>query len=349
MTKFATRFILSSCIISCMTAGLTAAPGFITVDIPGAGATFITGINDNGDVTGGFYYAPNAYHGFLRTADGTITIFDLIAPDPNGETQTSPTGINNADVITGNIFGTQGCAGGVQCYQGFVRAADGSGTIFSVLANTFPAGINAIGETAGASDDANYDVTTGFVRDSSGTLTTLGPLTLGISGINDNGDTTGQMVQGAHNQVVGFLRTASGTVTTFVARAGSITAPAGVNNSQQVAGSAEVILCDSRFCDITESVGFLRQPSGVITTFNVPGNHQTFALGINARAQIVGVYRVGVGIQEHGFVRDTNGLITPFDVPGSEQTLPAGINSSGVIAGQFFDTQGLLHGFIRTP
>lgn len=340
------RLFLGGCILSYLSmcpSGLTAAATYTTVDVPNASATFVTGINNNGDVTGGFYYAPNVYQGFLRTADGTITIFNLVNSDPNGATETNPTAINNSDVITGNIFGSQGCSASPQCNRGFVRNADGTFAVFDVLANTFPYGINTSGEAAGASYDANYIASSGFIRSSGGTIATLGGV---VYGINDNGDTTGLEIQ--LGQLLGFVQTAAGTVTTFSVKDRWSTYALGINDSQQIAGSAENILCQSKFCDITESVGFLRQPSGGITTFTVPGNHQTFALGINASGQIFGVYREGVN-EQHGFARDSAGTITPFDVPKSTGTLPASMNDSGVIVGQFFDTEGVLHGFIRTP
>jgi hypothetical protein len=40
-------------------------------------------------------------------------------------------------------------------------------------------------------------------------------------------------------------------------------------------------------------------------------------------------------------------VITSFDPPGSTNTQPTSINASGVIAGQYNDTAGVPHGFVR--
>jgi len=63
---------------------------FLTIDVPGSGGTVPESINDSGDVTGTYddppigvdnsrvhSYRSGAEHGFLRDADGTITVCDL--------------------------------------------------------------------------------------------------------------------------------------------------------------------------------------------------------------------------------------------------------------------------------
>jgi uncharacterized membrane protein len=73
--------------------------------------------------------------------------------------------------------------------------------------------------------------------------------------------------------------------------------------------------------------GFLRDVDGSYTTLDVPGSHDTFALGINGSGQIVG------GYNGHGFLRDVDGSYTTLDLPGSRFTAPSGISGSGQIAG----------------
>jgi len=68
--------------------------------------------------------------------------------------------------------------------------------------------------------------------------------------------------------------------------------------------------------------GFVRVPSGLITTFDVPGagtggTQGTYAFSNNADGAIVGRY-LDAAYMSHGFVR-TAGVITSFDVPGLQR------------------------------
>jgi len=81
------------------------------IDLPNSASnqgTFIFGINPKGTVTGN-YFLNNAYHGYVRTRNGTVTTFD-----PTGATGTSPASINPAGAITGNYSDANGT-------HGFVR------------------------------------------------------------------------------------------------------------------------------------------------------------------------------------------------------------------------------------
>jgi hypothetical protein len=58
----------------------------------------------------------------------------------------------------------------------------------------------------------------------------------------------------------------------------------------------------------------------------------------------------------HGFVRSPEGKFTSFDSPGADTTpnnfngtTPAGINDAGAITGQYYDLNGGVHGFLRSP
>ena len=64
------------------------------------------------------------------------------------------------------------------------------------------------------------------------------------------------------------------------------------------------------------SHGFVRDPGGTITAFDVPGGSGTQAFSINDKGAITGYYFVlpsGVS----GFIRDPEGNFTTFDPPGS--------------------------------
>ena len=112
--------------------------------------------------------------------------------------------------------------------------------------------------------------------------------------------------------------------------------------------------------------GFLRASNGVITTFDAPGagtgpSQGTQPQSINPAGAITGYYTDASGLS-HGFVRAPDGAIATFDAPGagrpgscsppvicSNGTQGASINPVGAIAGQYSDTSGVFHGFLRSP
>jgi hypothetical protein len=111
----------------------------MTFDAPDAsGGTYPQSVNPRGEVTG-YYYASNAYHGFVRDKDGSITTFDA------GPTAlyTYPLSINPRGEITGAYDDASEV-------HGFVRAADGAiTTIDAGPHGTEAIGINPSGEITG--------------------------------------------------------------------------------------------------------------------------------------------------------------------------------------------------------
>jgi probable HAF family extracellular repeat protein len=106
-----------------------------------------------------------------------------------------------------------------------------------------------------------------------------------------------------------------------------------------------------RFSDDNYAVhGFLRSPDGNYTNFDDPnGVGNTFANGINDRAQIVGSFGDLIGF--HGFLRSRDGEYTNFDDPnGVGSTFANGINNQGKIVGLYvvYSSQGFgtQHGFL---
>ena len=104
----------------------------------------------------------------------------------------------------------------------------------------------------------------------------------------------------------------------------------------------------------TTSHGFVRNPNGQITTFDVPGavphpgTYQgTYPNGINEGGTVVGYLREPAGV--HGFVRNPNGDITTFDAPGANATRLYAINQVGAIVGSYLDAAGISHGFLLNP
>jgi hypothetical protein len=91
----------------------------------------------------------------------------------------------------------------------------------------------------------------------------------------------------------------------------------------------------------------------VFTTIDVPGATQTFAMGNNARGDLVGYYKRGSALSpSHGFLW-SNGTFTTIDFPGEDVawTEANAIGPSGDIAGTYSLKSGLtanVHGFVRS-
>jgi uncharacterized membrane protein len=95
--------------------------------------------------------------------------------------------------------------------------------------------------------------------------------------------------------------------------------------------------------------GFLRSPTGAITTLDAPGaasTQGTVPIAINDRGQIVGLALDGQG-GGRGFLYE-RGAFTPVDAPGAAtHTGPRDINNRGQMVGSYRDAAGGSHGFLR--
>jgi hypothetical protein len=140
------------------------------------GGTIAIGIDTAGDIAGIYADANSVFHGYVRTASGTITQFDVTGVVAAGLFPgTVPTSMNAA----GDVGGFYTDASGVN--HGFVRSFS-SGTITAPLdapgasttgmvEGTVPVGINSSDELAGIYADTN-GVFHGFVATTSGTAAT---------------------------------------------------------------------------------------------------------------------------------------------------------------------------------
>jgi hypothetical protein len=334
MKAAATRLTLGALFASAMLPAAVAQT-YTTFDPPGSILTVPESINNLGDVTGYYADSSNVYHGFLRTANGTITTFN-----PPGSTETIAYGINSSGEITGyaNINGY---------YQGFLRTSDGTFTMINLpnFTNIMPTSINSYGDIAGVAYTTSPDYY-GFIRTSGGTVTTFGvtspidnPLIVRIS-INDTDDVAGTTFY--HDRYVGYVKPNGGAITTFRVPLDLYTYASGINDSGTIAGYAYDPGCGFVTCQ-TE-VGFVRTSDGALTRFQANGK-DTFTAGINASGEVTGSYSTS---PVHGFLRDTSGVITTIDPPGSTGTFLTSISDSGAITGFFVDGSGS-HGFILTP
>jgi hypothetical protein len=110
----------------------------------------------------------------------------------------------------------------------------------------------------------------------------------------------------------------------------------GINNAGQVVGSALFVPGGQQ--------GWLRQPGGTISLFQVAGE-STHARGINDVGVLTGFVS---GAANSGFVGTSSGFEL-LDVPGAATTVGESINNAGQVAGLWFDAADVTHGFMATP
>jgi len=153
-------------------------------DVPGAMFTSAAGINDAGQIVGGYNSANGVWHGFLRNPDQTVTSIDV-----PGAVYTTAPAINNF----GQILGTYATSfNGTR--HGFVRNPDGTMTTVDAPGVPFaPVALNDLGEIVG-----NSSRTTALLREPDGTFipivapaAALAPAT-NVSGINNLGQVVGR-------------------------------------------------------------------------------------------------------------------------------------------------------------
>lgn len=293
-------------------------------------------INDEGWVAGytlipGERQVMPVTFGFVRQSDGTITTFS-----PPTAANTYAYGIDEKGSIAG--FYADGNDG---LYHGFVRRPDGKILTFDPQGSlgTFPYSISK-GAAAGSYYLDNGNVAHGFLRARDGSITTFDPegsagtYTYSIS----NGYVAGYWFDGALNRC--FLRTPDGTISSFSPDGSIDTECYAVNAGGTVAGY---------YTDASLSThGFKRTPDGTITIFDIAGDSGgTYPNGINRRGDVTGNWHNQNGI--HGFLVKANGKTRSFDADGSTATFGISINGSDVITGFYNDSNGIPHGFIRTP
>jgi hypothetical protein len=285
----------------------------------------------------------------VRTRDGAITTFDV-----PGSLFTSANRINQEGTITGDYIDSNDP---FFLDQGFVRGPSGHFTTFEALAFGFPAlgtssdGINQSGAVVGSYEDPFVVETHGFVRQPSGTITSidvqgiaLRPFTgTEVLSISLTGETTGDW-HAEDGVIHGFVRTRGGAITSFDAPGARSTLGKSINQFGSVAG----VYIDQN----SVSHGFVRNSDGSFITLDAPGaGIGTVAVGINRSGAVAGFY-VDPGFVYHGFVRASDGSVTRLpDAPGAgtepfQGTRIFSINDFGMVTGTFIDASGLTHGFV---
>jgi hypothetical protein len=301
-----------------------------TFDVPGAqgqgGAipfpavgttpgTYAVAADACGAITGYYTDTRNVAHGYLRAADGTLTVFD--APHA-GAGYLQGTYAGNLSLSGGAIAGDYVDATGM--YHGFLRAGNGAITEFDVPAAAKGPGlgtttawaqcINPAGAITGYYMDENGAVH-GYVRAPDGTITTFDAPGAGTGSglgtytwaINPAGTTVG-VSQDNNGVYHGLLRTADGKITLFDIKGAGTGAGQG-----------------------TQAEGI--DPAGVVTGYYTDANNVS-----------------------HGYVRAVDGTFTFFDVPAAgtgpgQGTFPMTNNPGDAVVGYYVDGNNVWHGFVR--
>lgn len=317
-------------------ASLSQAQTYTVIDYPGAPITAAVATNDAGTTVGTYGGSLSTYeHGFLRDASGNFTAFDI--PNAVG---VYPAGINAAGVVAGSY------SDATERSYGFVRAADGTITTFSIgspqFQNTHVAGINAAGVVVGGEDGL-----VGFLRGPLGGIEVLSTKDgMGAAaGINSLGDITGTHYY-PHSGVAGhgYVRARDGSVVEFSAAPGYWTVPTAINDAGYVTGY--YVGSETR-----PDTGFVRDPAGNVTQFEGPPDSayiDPYPASINAEGSITGWVSHPKTGKTRGFLRRADGTIFEIGPPNIDQVYPSNINNEGVVTGTF-STGSSEHGFIRTP
>jgi hypothetical protein len=255
-------------------------------------------------------------HGFVRTPDGTITVFDVPGAGsvPGSYQGRYSASINDLGEAVGYYLDANYTA------HGFLRAANGKITTFDdpaagsgVYQGTWPNSINDFGVIVGAttySDNSSQ----GLLRTKNGSYPDFqfpSPTDYNTAFINDRGVIAGSYAQAPFTDFVGYQRTADGRITVF------------------------------------EAPG-----SGTTTTYSYEG---TWMNALNLQGTTTG-YVQSADVESNSFIREANGKITVFELPGQaavpgNYTGSGGfaINAAGVVTGKWYDTNLAIYGFLRLP
>jgi hypothetical protein len=292
----------------------------ITFNAPGAGTgagqgTVAVNINDFGQAIGYFVDTNNVYHGFVRAVSGAVVNID----------------------------------------------APGAGALAGSGQGTFAYSINIEGMIAGEYQDTNY-VYHSFLREPGGHFITFDAPRAGTGpnqgtfavDVNLAGEIAGY-TQDNSNVFHGFLRSPSGAFTSFDAPNAGTGPYQGTMATLESGLNPLGALIGWYYDSSNVGHGYVRQPGGVIISFDPPGSVATYPGSINPQGLIVGGFADANSVL-HGFVRRASGAIVIFDVPGAgstpglfEGTLALGVTPLSLITGYWADSNTIYHGFVRYP
>jgi uncharacterized membrane protein len=247
-------------------------------DYPGGSNTFVSGINDRGDVVGSFVNKElNRAEGFVRFADGTFS--DPIV-NPAGRS-TYPSGINN----NGTICGSYNLADGAT-FRGFLLSGSTFTNFDFGAPNTYIRRVNDAGNFCGTTLDQAFVSIDGTLI-----MFAIGNRTTDAWGINNLNQVVGGSTRLATEY--SFRRDADGSIDSPIKAPGfANTDMFDIDDKGRVVG----FVVDSD----ANTQGFLLRPGHRFAFFSYPGASITEFLGINNHGYICGTFGDANG--SHGFV-----------------------------------------------
>ena len=275
---------------------------FLSFDAPGAGlghglneGTIPQSINNRGEIAGQFEDPQLTYHGFVRHTDGTFTTIDEPAAGSGPGQGTIVQDVNEGGALAGFYFDSNKVGHGFVRLGGRFASFDPPGSQGTEVCR--PACFNAAGTAVGYFYDGTKEH--GFVRAPGGALTVIdGPQAAGtyVTGINEGGAISGYYYD-ANFTYYGFVL--ANNQFTIYQVLGDGTAADAIN--AEGAESGEYFLKN-------EGPNYLyyRKPSGVITTFVIPGSGKHPVQGpnwfaMNALGSVTGFWEDPTGLN-HGYL-----------------------------------------------
>jgi hypothetical protein len=260
----------------------------LTFDYPGGLGTSPWGLNDAGDIVGGYTNNEFFSNGFIRFHNGNFSA-PIIEPNDNMHS-TVLEGINNL----GNSCGTYGKGNPDSHFHGFLLSGVGTFTDFDIegVTDTTIHGINDAGNFCGSFEDGVHPSAGWVSLDGSIEAFSIANDTF-ANGINNLNQVVGSYV-GAQRHSHSFVRDADGTFHYPInARGGNSTILFGINDKGQMVGFTNDdvgALHAVFFSSLRES-----------TTFDYPGAVDTGFIGINGGGLISGFYTDAFGFS-HAFI-----------------------------------------------
>jgi hypothetical protein len=178
------------------------------------------------------------------------------------------------------------------------------------------------------------------------TGTAPGPNNLGVQGLNDFGATSGNLIDTSNNHKA-WVRDARGNVTILVDPLDKVVPTFTVADHNNDLAAVVGEYYDS---GANEFLGFFYF-RGKFNSYAVPGmaaGGTTSVDGINNFGGFCGFTANPPFSQFNAFVSSV-GKTDVFTVNGSTDAFCQGINDRGVAVGAYYDSAGVVHGWVRTP
>lgn len=281
-----------------------------TFNVPDSIWTEPQSINNDGDITGFYELAPGVPRGFARYADGRLLTSEPAGGESNGP-QAQPISINDFKVIAGNYPHPLASS------SGFTRSADGDFSTFAFGegANypTVVTGLNASGTVVGYVAEGG-GANEAFLRHPDGFWLGFSIPVPGENNRHFNFSTIADSVS-ADGAITGwyvncndacqttdtgaYVRSAEGEFTFFCPPGTLLAAPlpgfpidgASLTVPHWLSINRESSIAGSYTDEHGARHGFVRNPSGTITSFDPPKGMKTTATAINDDGVITGTFR----------------------------------------------------------